>query len=158
MSFLQGALKGLTGQRTSDPYDVAQTFMENGNFVEAAKWFKTAADEGDTYALNDLALLYLQGKGVKSDFIKAEELFRMSIAKGNAYAKLNFAQMILNYNNDARAFEEALGLFLDLAENSNDPRAQRWLGHMYENGIGCEQDLEEAEYWYELAEEQGFHR
>lgn len=158
MSFLQGFLNGLTEQRTSDPYEVAQTFMENGDFVEAAKWFSTAADHGDMYAMNDLALLYLQGNGVAPDWSKAEALFRMSIAKGHTYAKLNFAQMIINHSSDTDYIEEALDLFHDLAENQKDPRAQRWLGRIYENGIGCEEDLDEAEYWYGLAEEQGFHR
>lgn len=52
-------------------------------------------------------------------------------------------------------FERALQVLLPLAEASNDPYAQYYLGIMYANGQGVEKDLSAAGRWFKSAAEQG---
>jgi len=52
-------------------------------------------------------------------------------------------------------FERALQVLLPLAQSSNDPYAQYYLGIMYANGQGVEKDLSAAGRWFKSAAEQG---
>jgi TPR repeat protein len=52
-------------------------------------------------------------------------------------------------------YEEALQTLLPLAETSDHPYAQYYLGVMYANGQGVEQDFDEAAKWYGKAAKQG---
>ena len=49
-------------------------------------------------------------------------------------------------------FDKALRLFLKI---SDDIKAQVYLGYMYENGLGVQQDYAEAAKWYRKSAEQG---
>ncbi len=52
-------------------------------------------------------------------------------------------------------FARALEVLLPLAEASNDPYAQYYLGIMYANGQGVEKDLSAAGRWFKSAAERG---
>jgi len=54
-------------------------------------------------------------------------------------------------------YEEALATFVPLAETNDDAWAQYFLGRMYANGQGVEQDFETAAKWYRQAAEKGIH-
>ena len=45
-------------------YEARMTTYEKGDFITAASLFKKAAEQGDSYAQNNLALMYNEGKGV----------------------------------------------------------------------------------------------
>ena len=60
-----------------------------GNYSEAVKYFRQAAEMGDSEAQNNLAVCYEFGKGVKKDLGKAYEWYSKAAAKGNAGAKEN---------------------------------------------------------------------
>lgn len=54
-------------------------------------------------------------------------------------------------------YETALGTFMPLAETNDDAWSQYFLGRMYANGQGVEQDYEAAAKWYRKAAEKGLH-
>jgi len=54
-------------------YDVALAYTYAGNFEEAAKWWKHAADQGDITGLWALAGWHKEGQGVPPDAAKAYE-------------------------------------------------------------------------------------
>jgi len=56
-------------------------------------WLEKAAKGGQKEAMNDLALLYLNGKGVKENKLKAFELFKKAAQLGDASAQINVALM-----------------------------------------------------------------
>ncbi|KYJ85588.1 tetratricopeptide repeat protein [Sulfurovum riftiae] len=56
-------------------------------------WYEKAAEGGRKEAINDLALLYLEGKGVKKNKLKAFELFKKAAEMGDSAAQLNVALM-----------------------------------------------------------------
>ena len=54
-------------------------------------------------------------------------------------------------------YEEALAIFMPLAETSDDAWSQYFLGRMYANGQGVEQDFETAAKYFRKAAEKGIH-
>ncbi len=54
-------------------------------------------------------------------------------------------------------FVRAVEIWRPLAE-AGDPRAETYLGMMYDNGYGVPQDREQAFYWYQRGAEAGFAR
>ncbi|MBI4382402.1 MAG: sel1 repeat family protein, partial [Nitrospinae bacterium] len=78
-----------------------------------------------------------------------EEKKRMEVA---SLPRVNFDAGLAAYNR--KDYAAALRNFKPLAEQGNGD-AQVWLGHMYENGFGAPQDLEQATAWYRKAAEQG---
>jgi TPR repeat protein len=52
-------------------------------------------------------------------------------------------------------FMTAVAIWRPLAEAA-DPRAETYLGQMYENGYGVPQDYERAVYWFRRAAERGY--
>ncbi len=129
-----------TAQKMDDSYEgsgAAQTnigyLYENGlgvekNEQEAIMWYQKAADNGCPYGLKNLAHCYYDGIGVDTDY------------------------------------EEAFDLFQQLAEDieiSEDAEwqevyfAQYMLGYMCENGLGGENDMNDALFWYATAASNG---
>lgn len=58
----------------------------SGNFVGAATIFEPLAKEGDDCAQTSLGYLYVQGRGVTVDRVKARQLWEAAAAKGNREA------------------------------------------------------------------------
>ena len=56
-------------------------------------WYEKAVEGGQKEAVNDLALLYLKGEGVKKDERKAFELFKKAAKMGDSAAQVNLALM-----------------------------------------------------------------
>ena len=52
------------------------------DYVEAAKWYRKAADQGEEFALLFLGEMYANGVGVKQNQVKAKELFNKSCKQG----------------------------------------------------------------------------
>jgi hypothetical protein len=61
--------------------------------VAAGKLYRAAADAGDVVALNNLALLYRDGKGVRQDYEEAARLFRAAADSGCAMSMYHLAHM-----------------------------------------------------------------
>jgi TPR repeat protein len=59
-------------------HDVALLYARQGNFEEALKWLKLAADQGVPGALYKLSGLYFQGKGTPKDLSLAYAYFKLS--------------------------------------------------------------------------------
>jgi TPR repeat protein len=62
--------------------------------VEAAYWYRRAADNGHARAQQNLALMYEEGVGVLQDYNEAANWYRRSAAGGNLNAKLNLGVML----------------------------------------------------------------
>jgi len=61
---------------------------ENGwaikqNYVEAARWYRKAAERGYGGAQNHLALMYAQAWGVPKDLVEAEKWFELGETHGD---------------------------------------------------------------------------
>ena len=59
------------------------------NEVEAAKWYRKAAEQGYALAQNNLGLMYQFGKGVEKDEIKAIQWFKKAAEQWDLKACMN---------------------------------------------------------------------
>ena len=51
--------------------------------VEAVRLYRRAADQGDTFAQNNLGMMYATGQAVPQDYVQAYMWFSVSLALGN---------------------------------------------------------------------------
>ena len=105
-------------------------------------------------SLNDQAMLYLYGRGVKQDFKEAVRLFSIMAEEGNEYAQANLGLMYADGKGVKEDYEKALYWFKKAAEQGN-AGAIMSLGFLYAKGHGVHKDLDEARRLYRLSAEQG---
>ena len=63
------------------------------NDVEAAKWYRLAAEQGDADAQFNLGLMYDDGKGVPQDDVEAVKWYRLAAEQDDADAQFNLGVM-----------------------------------------------------------------
>ena len=103
------------------------------DYVEAARWYRLAADRGHGMAQNNLGWVYQQGTGVPKDEVEAERWYRKSADQGNVSAMINLA----NLDGAVRPKQEAIVLLEKACEadpNNTDTSLtlaiwQTWFGH-----------------------------
>jgi TPR repeat protein len=61
--------------------------------AEAEKWYRKAAKQGFAEAQNNLALMYVLGRGVPQDDAEAVKWFRRAAKQGYAPAQNNLGEM-----------------------------------------------------------------
>ena len=66
------------------------------DYEKALHYYALAADQGNPAALNELALMYEQGKGVSADPNKAREFFCLAADAGDPFGQRNLARLFLN--------------------------------------------------------------
>jgi TPR repeat protein len=49
-----------------------------GDFVEAAKWFRKSADQGNATAQDSLGVMHVNGEGVPQDYVRAYAWFNIA--------------------------------------------------------------------------------
>ena len=124
------------------------------NHIEAAKWFRLAAEQGHADAQFSLGVCYEKGIGVDQDYTEAVDWYRMAAEQGDAIAQCNLGLCYKNGIGVDQDYTEAVDWYRMAAEQG-DAIAQYNLGDCYVNGIGVDQDYVEAVKWYRLAAEQG---
>ena len=132
---------------------------ENGEGVEkdvfkAVKWYRKAAERGNTYAQFNLGLAYIQRKAVKQDEVEAVKWFYKAADQGYAAAQYNLGVMYRDGRGVTENESEAVKWYRKAAEQGHAV-AQYNLGDMYYNGLGVAQDHKKAVEWYKKAAEQG---
>ena len=105
-------------------------------------------------SLNDQAMMYIYGKGVKQDFKEAVRLFSIMAEEGDEYAQANLGLMYEDGKGVKQDYFEAIRWYR-LAADQGDALAQVALGEAYFNGQGIKQDYSEAIKLYRLAADQG---
>ena len=124
------------------------------NYVEAARFYRTAVDAGDRRAENALAYLFVTGQGVVKNPERAFELFAKSAEAGWPPAMGNLGSMYGNgmfvKEDDAKAlewYEKAIeaGNYFGLAQ----------AGVMYFNGKGTPRDYTAAAQYFQQAADMG---
>ena len=107
--------------------------------VEATRWFRMAAEQGNMFAQNVLGTHYARGIGVSEDDAGAQSALGVMYANGEGVPE-----------DDAEAVQWYL-----LAAEQGLALAQLNLGVHYTSGEGIPQDDVEATRWFRLAAEQG---
>jgi TPR repeat protein len=121
-----------------------------GDFDAAARDYDSAAARGNVYAMNDLGLLYLQGKGVARDYAEAFRWFEKAQNGGNALAMNNIGFLYERGQGVPQDYAEARRWYEKAAEKGN-ALAMNNLGQLYRTGQGVPKNPAEAKRWFEKA-------
>jgi len=122
--------------------------------AEAARWYRLAADQGNSWAQNRLGTRYYRGEGVRQDHAEAARWYRLAADQGYASAQNNLGMMYYRGEGVRRDHAEA-ARWHRLAADQGDATAQYNLGESYRLGEGVGRDHAEAARWYRLAADQG---
>ena len=66
------------------------------DYVEAVKWYRKAADQGDASAQYNLGRMVASGQGVRQDYVEAVKWYRKAADQGDASACFNLGLMYSN--------------------------------------------------------------
>jgi TPR repeat protein len=121
----------------------------------AADWYQKAAAQNYAPALNNLARLYADGRGVAQDLPKAIELWSRAADAGNTTARFNLGLQYANGSGVPKDMKKAASYLLQAAE-SGLPEAQFAVAGFYRDGTGVERDVAAARQWYDRAAKAGF--
>ena len=124
------------------------------DFMNAANWFRKAAEQGDTGAQTMLGLLYDTGHGVKQDYAQAEIWYRKAAEQGDSGGQTGLGSLYYDGDSVKQDYAQAATWYWKAAEQGNEG-AQLGLGLLYDNGEGVSQDYGQAAFWYRRAAEQG---
>ena len=105
-------------------------------------------------SLNDQAMMYVLGRGVKQDFKEAARLFSIMAEEGREEAQANLGLMYEDGKGVKQDYKKAVYWFRKAAEQGN-ASALTSLGSHYAKGRGVDKDLDEARRLYRLSAEQG---
>lgn len=92
--------------------------------LEAANWYKKAAEGGFNKARHNLALMYLSGRGVLKDPRAAAELLFAAASKGDGDSALVLAQMYEKGEGITRDRNEALRWYEEASKSSDTQVAE----------------------------------
>jgi TPR repeat protein len=160
--------------------DAKKSFLEGvaaekrGDYAEAVKWYRKAADRGYAEAQFNLGIMYEERRApdldkeadanvsYALDLCEAEHWFRLAAEQGYAKAQSKLGFLLYDPYFDAKAVEWAVERaveatkWLRLAADQGYAEAQYYLGQMYHTGQGVPQDYAEATKWFCLAADQGY--
>jgi uncharacterized protein len=152
-SVLGAIFMALALPASADPLMDGGHYYEQGDYVRALAVWQPLAQQGNAEAQNNLALLYLDGKGVPRNLPEAARYFQLSAAAGSALGQNNLGGLYRDGNGLARDYGKAARWFAASASQGNSAGMYN-LGLMYELGQGVKADPLEAAMWYDLAAEQ----
>jgi len=147
----------MTGHAESQVELAAMYLYGNGveeDAVEAARWYRLAADQGNADGQFGLGWLYANGLGVPEDVVEAVRWYRLAAQQENAQAQYNLGTSYANGVGVPEDAVRAAGWFR-LAAEQGEAQAQYNLGWSYAHGAGVSEDAVEAVRWYRLAADQG---
>ena len=129
-------------------------WLEEQAYEYAMYIIHTMIQEGNPVAMNELALLYYKGKGVKKSHRWAIHWYEKAIANGYTSAKSNLAHILILGPEKYRDDERGLHL-LEEAMNEGDAEAFNLMGICCNKGFGVKQDSQKAFKMYSKAYELG---
>jgi tetratricopeptide (TPR) repeat protein len=121
-----------------------------GEFDEAFRWAKAAAEQGNPTGMHNLGVLYAEGKGVAASEAESLAWYRKAADAGYRDA---MTALGAHYRR-RREYAQALDWYrkaADLGDNS----AMHALGVLYLHGRGVTKAPDEARKWFEKSAEAG---
>lgn len=129
--------------------------LNRGSFKAAINEFEPLVAQEYSPAQYQMALIYLNGFGVKKDSNKAFELLSLSSAQNYPDALFSLSLMYSEGDIVKKDLKTAFAL-MERAAIRNLVSAQFNLGVMYFNGTGTYKDYKKAARWYKTAAKQNY--
>ena len=146
----------------SDLYEEGRKYLDLDNYAKAFEIFEQGDKEGDIYCSFDLANQLINGKGVKKDEKRANEIFarvfpilEVLAKKGELIAQEKVAIAYCRGYGIETCYEKGIPLLEKLA-NQGNYNAQFNLACMYHFGEGLEQSDTKAFEWMIKVAMQGY--
>ena len=127
---------------------------DDGNYDEAVRYLRRAAEMGHAKAQNHLAVCYKLGRGVPRNDSSAVKWLHQAAEQGEADAQYNLGIVYMEGTGVAKNESTAIEWYKKAALQGK-VSAQFNLGVFYESGRGVRQDVREAIRWYRMAANQG---
>jgi len=124
------------------------------DYVEAMRWDRQAADQGNPMAQTYVGYIYEKGLGVSKDPAQAMSWYRKAADQGFVSAQRNIGNLYEQGAGVAQDYDEAMRWYRMAADRGN-AGAQTNVGYLFEEGLGVPQDYAEALRWYRKAADQG---
>ena len=115
---------------------------------------RSAAEQGDASAQNNLGQMYDNGQGVPLDDQEAVKWYRLAAEQGYVDAQYSLGFRYDNGRGVPQDDQEAVKWYR-LAAEQGHATAQSNLGFMYDTGEGVPQDYVQAHKWINLAASRG---
>ena len=135
-------------------FRMAQIYNALGDKANAAKWYRTLADNGTPNEKTKIGNIFYKGEDIPQDYKQAYELYSQAAESGDAEAQNNigwfYQRGFYVDKDDKKAFE----WYLKAAEQGM-AISQENVGYSYANGRGVKQDFSQAVNWYTKAANQG---
>ena len=135
-------------------YSFGKSYYRKGDYEQAVKYYKMAAEQGHAVAQNQLGNCFNLGLGVVQDYNEAVKWYRKAADQGRAAAQCNLGVCYYYGKGVALDYHDAVGLFRKAADQGRAD-AQFYLGVCFNKGQGVTQDYVEAVKWYRKAADQG---
>jgi TPR repeat protein len=151
------ACRAAAAAQPEDPrlmYQMGRVLDKEGTSSEALSWYRRATDKGYLEAMNNLGVMFTNGRGVERNDTEALRLFRKAVDGGSADAITNLGFMHHYGRGVPPNLEEAVRLFRKAAD-AGSVEGMYWLGLVYEIGSGVKKDDAEAFKWYRKAADGG---
>ncbi|MFQ5570950.1 MAG: caspase family protein [Rhodothermales bacterium] len=140
---------------SEDLYARGNLAYDAGNYDEAVRWYRQAAEQGHAEAQETLGNFYYNGwNTVPPDYAESVRWYRRAAEQGHVEAQTSLGIMYASGWGVAQNYTEAFRWIRPPADQG-DLRAQTYLGNMYYNGYGVRQNHAEAARWYRRAAERG---
>lgn len=79
-----------------------------GQYAEAARWYRKAAEQGHATAQCNLGYMYDDGLGVAKDYSEAARWYRKAAEQGDMYAQFNLGEKYYYGQGVSKDYSEAL--------------------------------------------------
>ena len=134
---------------------IAAGEVEGKGTDDALVWIKRSAAEDCPEALYRLGIWNLHGIGADKDPDLAAELFSRGAQLEHANSQYELGMLFLKKDGPIAKDDKAAFFWFNRAASKGNAPAQRQLAVCYENGTGCEVDLEKALALYREAARNG---
>jgi TPR repeat protein len=131
--------------------------------VEAAKWFRRAAEQEHDDGMNNLGWMYQEGCGVEQSDEAALEWYRRAAELGNSAAQNNLGWMYQEGRGVEQDEVKAVEWYAKAAEPKTDPNGKKNPGDaVAQHNLGLlllereEPDAEQAMKWFRRAADQDY--
>jgi len=132
---------------------LAQGEVTKQDLDEALKWLRQAAEQGDVTSMFNLGIIYEQGLGISSDLNEAGLWFWQAAEMGDTGAKMKLGTMLIKGVGFAPGSEVIESI--RASAEKGVPFAQAFLGKLYLEGVGVDQEDAGAETWFRKATDKG---
>lgn len=133
---------------------VADAYLESYSLKEADKWYRRAADSGDSAARFTLGMLLSVMPDLALHDDESVQWIQKAAEQGHVKAQVALGTLYLGADGRDQDYIEAVK-WLKMAAAKGEADAQYTLAYLYHQGLGTKQDYSRAAQWYIKAARQG---